>query len=603
MKGVGRAYPISSAGRRLIASSRRPVALQPFKKVMSAIHLHEVHLHNENSMRRDVLELHKVQYWTVRDLNSKAYWFATLAAVAVGGLRLCVLASTKPFWYDEILTLTIANQSPGPAMWKAMTAGFEFNPPFAYVISWAIHTIAPPGELISRLPQILACLVSMLVLYRIVATRSNRATGFLAVLLSWSTLIPHYGVELRAYAFVVLGTTLLWSVWGDFGRGMTPTKWRYLAVYGALELILLSHVWGLLVVGAFGVAEIFRWISAGRIDAKMAAVFLTAGLTCLCYLPLVKSMSLMVLDSPIYRAGFTGLISAYIQLLLFPLLYFVLVCLLLFSLFQARTRESGDQESICLSSLLAPWEIVLSIALMSTPVLLFLASEVSRSHFYPRYCLSAIIPMLIIVPLLASMPGLRFGTQFRVVLIAGFVMFAWALMSISHRTGSLGYILPVDDSVTKGSVPMVVSDGIHFLKTAYYTDPGSKNPLLFVGDSKLSIRYTGTNGIDAALLAAAPYLRTQGKVVLFQDFVGVTEAFEVAVSKENDRGWILKHAESLGAEIKQIGQDEHFVLYAVALPDGDLVRGRARKGVGQLTPHWSANESKRVTLATKSPRP
>ena len=76
-------------------------------------------------------------------------------------------AATKPFWFDEIFTLNLAQYPAGAGLWRALTRGFDFNPPAIYVATHASEQLFGRGPIASRLPSILSGIVALLCLIRV----------------------------------------------------------------------------------------------------------------------------------------------------------------------------------------------------------------------------------------------------------------------------------------------------------------------------------------------------------------------------------------------------------------------------------------------------
>ncbi len=51
-------------------------------------------------------------------------------------------AAHRPFWFDELFTLTIANQPSLHDLWHAVTRGFDSAPPFFYLV----ERLGPKGD-------------------------------------------------------------------------------------------------------------------------------------------------------------------------------------------------------------------------------------------------------------------------------------------------------------------------------------------------------------------------------------------------------------------------------------------------------------------------
>ena len=78
--------------------------------------------------------------------------FLMVYAVARG----VVGATHRPFWFDELFTLTIANQPSLHDLWHAVTRGFDSAPPFFYLLERLALKLTGNKEVGLRLPSILA---------------------------------------------------------------------------------------------------------------------------------------------------------------------------------------------------------------------------------------------------------------------------------------------------------------------------------------------------------------------------------------------------------------------------------------------------------------
>src|ERR1019366_2682484 len=89
--------------------------------------------------------------------------FAALIAVYL--LIACAQAATKLLWCDELIPLAIARQGSLAAIWSALAAGADPNPPLPHWL--VLESIRAFGQsaLAVRLPSILAVLLAIVSLW------------------------------------------------------------------------------------------------------------------------------------------------------------------------------------------------------------------------------------------------------------------------------------------------------------------------------------------------------------------------------------------------------------------------------------------------------
>jgi 4-amino-4-deoxy-L-arabinose transferase-like glycosyltransferase len=75
------------------------------------------------------------------------------------------LASIKPFWFDELITLNIARQQSFHAIWQLLLRAADPNPPLSHLLtSWCMRLFGN-GEIAVRIPAIAAGAVTLLCIY------------------------------------------------------------------------------------------------------------------------------------------------------------------------------------------------------------------------------------------------------------------------------------------------------------------------------------------------------------------------------------------------------------------------------------------------------
>ncbi len=403
-------------------------------------------------------------------------------------------AHEKAFWFDEILTLGIASTEPGPPMWQAMTAGFEFNPPLPYLAMHVAESLLGRGEFRSRLPFLLASWLAVLLLYFAFLRQGSPAAGLWAIYLWLHTDALSYFYEARSYAFVFLGATLLLVSW-SLRRPLART----LGLYAGLLIALLAHMWALVLLPVLGFFVLEALWRERRLDWPPALALLAATPTLALYPPLVSATRGVRFLNPIYQGE---LLPLYHEVL--DNLPFVLFLLLL----------TGLLRGLPLALPPAPLQRF-SALLLAAPLLVFTGTRLSGSPFMERYVLlaslgaaMALAPLLagwfrparlLVVPLLALLLGHRYYTELTTV------PRVWEVTRPLARLAQL----------PSSPAPVYFASGIDFLPFHYYATPAQRERLHLVTDRERAIRFTGSDGLDSALIPASPWLGLHHPIASF----------------------------------------------------------------------------------------
>src|SRR5579859_1092016 len=106
------------------------------------------------------------------------HWLMGLLVVYVI-VRSIVAAATKPFWFDEFLTLTVSSLPNLKAVWGALSQGLDSPPPGFYVVERELIGLLQNKQIALRLASILAFPCTLLCVFVYVKKRSGEAIGLI----------------------------------------------------------------------------------------------------------------------------------------------------------------------------------------------------------------------------------------------------------------------------------------------------------------------------------------------------------------------------------------------------------------------------------------
>lgn len=265
----------------------------------------------------------------------------------------------------------------------------DLNPPLNYFLTrWSIHAFgAEPWS--TRLPEIFAFWLGSLALFSLLRRHTSALIAGLSVLLFWSTPYFSYATEARPYGLLLGLTAVLIDAWDAAHNGNRRLAIPLIAVSGML--LLLSHVFGILSLGAVIAGELVRVVRSKKFDVAVVLSLLVPLIAALAYRPLFHSAGAIVFPP---EAAVTWGKLYYLYFSIFrwmwrPLAAIAIVLLL------TRKRAPASSDSAFSPALTTALALLFLVPLGLTIVFL-------RYHgaFYERYGMVAVLPIVIVVPLL-----------------------------------------------------------------------------------------------------------------------------------------------------------------------------------------------------------
>jgi Dolichyl-phosphate-mannose-protein mannosyltransferase len=208
-------------------------------------------------------------------------------AYLIAALCICL---EKRLWFDEYLTLDLAEAKDLPDLFRGLRAGFDLAPPMFHFITHLSVLAFGDGPMGIRLPAVAAFWVMMCCLFRFVSQRYGALAGFIAFMIPPLTQAVFFSTDARPYG-PVLGFIGIALVAWQKAIDRTERRIFWLAVFSlAASMAVACHYFACFAVLAFGLAELHRTVRNRRIDWSMwAAISLTV-------LPIILSFPLIPRD-------------------------------------------------------------------------------------------------------------------------------------------------------------------------------------------------------------------------------------------------------------------------------------------------------------------
>jgi len=422
--------------------------------------------------------------------------------IAYASVRSFFAAASKPFWYDELLTVILTGQSSLSAVWRALSQAVDGQPIGFYLIERAAHALTRDPHIAFRIPSIFAFACVLLCVFLFVKCRSGApyallCTSMLLLTVAYST----YAVEARPY-----GLLLACIAFALFCYQRAPEPpWLVLLGF-SLAFAETLHYYAVFVLFPLGLAEV-AWSLKARHLRPGAWVALVCGL-----LPLAVFWPLLLAQKRYYGTHFwatptlrhTG--STYGWLFHVSSYHWNAALALAAMLFLLGAAGALAIQRVRAAMITDRYfhEYVLAWALLALPFAAFVATKIAHGGFDHKYVLPAVLG----IPLSA---GYILGRLRRrvVVLLAVLVVSVLAVQEarfwVSQR-GHLGEVVPpvasLESSVDLAghtNLPVVVSDTLDYLTFVYYASPSLAGRLVAVVDPPEEVAYAGTDSLDRNL--------------------------------------------------------------------------------------------------------
>ena len=200
-------------------------------------------------------------YYSINDGPARVFGVAigVYAAVTV------VLTYIKLFWFDELITLYIAKLNSIRAVWKALEAGTDPNPPLTHVLVMVSTRLLGTGPLAVRLPAILGGLLGLVCLWAFLRKRLPPLYAAVGVGFFLCTAAYDYSYEARSYALTLGFAMLALLSWQRAATEPRREKWLLLLAL-ALAAGISSNYFAVLAFFPIAAGELVRSVERRRID-------------------------------------------------------------------------------------------------------------------------------------------------------------------------------------------------------------------------------------------------------------------------------------------------------------------------------------------------
>ncbi len=515
--------------------------------------------------------------------------------------------AARPLWFDELTTFYIAQQ---PTMARMMEAvhSVDLNPPLNYFLTrWSIALLgAAPWA--TRLPALIAFWGGSAAIFALLRRRASSLVAAIGVLLFWSSPYFPYAAEARPYGLLLgLNTILLWA-WDPPANGRPKNRLAWVAIAGVL--LLLSHLFGVLSLGAVGIGEAVRSRRRRSVDWPMVTALLFPLIATLTYGAMFRTLH-GAMFSP--EAQLTWGKLGFLYYAVFRWMWRPLLVIAVFALLTLRRRGRGratkpaaqvarivpgsPDENVYSRYAPEMWAVLAVLFLIPVDLaILFL-----RSHgaFYDRYGMAITIPIVLVAPLLlqwwmradvrvafSAFWLIAFLLLLSTTLRNPVVQAANAIMPARAATKVTGMLttsphgpfrpwwkkipVPAELLRERDQAPLLTSlDGFHpelplvaaseltFAEMDHRESAALTSRLFYLYDRDAEMNLAHRSVTDS-ILVLKNFFPFRSRLASYGEFVNDQRRFLVIGSYEHPGDWLLRQAELDGATLQIIGRYEGY---------------------------------------------
>jgi len=473
-------------------------------------------------------------------------------------------AATKPFWFDELLTLAVSSQPSMHAVWAALTRAVDGQPPGFYAVERIASSLFHNKEIALRLPAILAFPCALVCVYVFVKKRSGEVIAFLSAFLLLSTIVfQKYAVEARPYSMVLACIAFaavcyqrlpsrFWTAMLGISLALGQTFHHYVVFaivpFGLAEAVVLLRTrqfrWRVWAALAFGAAPLLiSWPLLMQLKARFGAhlfdryVFTSIPSTYGAFF-----LTDSAFGAAVFALAVAGVIGSH--LLLRPGVPY-----------EGKVRDADVAEGILL------------LALVGLPIITFAVVNIMHGGMRDAYALSAVIGIAIAVGCAMSLA--------RPLVVALFALFIFTSVGVrefnfwraNHSLRLASPAAGVEEFVQGsgyGNLPVVVSSGMAYTPIAHYASPAFFKQVFYLIDEEKELHYQGTDSFDKDVVILRDYMPLQ--VRDFSEFTSAHRVFLIYGEEPGDGfNWLPVHLSHVAASVRSVAVEPSRKLYLVTM--------------------------------------
>ncbi len=469
-------------------------------------------------------------------------------------------AMDRPFWFDEIFTVTIARLPTMSDVWRALTTSADANPPGFYIAERLLSSLVTNERVAFRLASIITVPLTCVSLYLFMRRDTDAVAGAVAAVFPLLTVLySTFSIEARPYGLMACFLAFAGLAW--------QRAWAF-ALALALIAAISVHYYALFALLPFAAAEVARIASERRVRLNVWLALGAAALSILVYWPLLVNLRQLYggryywSTATIFRA--IASYDEYMSLIPVGAMLGVIVVLsgaLLTYLVRAVIQRADDP----IGPGFAPANCVLALGLLWMPWIALVMAKMTDGGLAARYAIGTTLGLAMSASYVSHWLGQRMSAVTLILLLTAFgskeaVFWGAEWYGLHPKRVDVARFERLLENAHDPLLPIIVTNGTEFVPLAYYTPPPMARRLVTLIDRDAARDHSGSDSIEVDLLVLQGYLPIT--VQTYDAFETQYERFLLYTSPGHGEWWLERLVRD-GLVLTTIAADGSRVLYRV----------------------------------------
>jgi 4-amino-4-deoxy-L-arabinose transferase-like glycosyltransferase len=414
------------------------------------------------------------------------------------------LARVKLFWDDEFFTLYISRASGWHDLLRALATGADQHPPTFYFITHLITSIFGTSHVTVRLTAILGFWLLCICLYEIIRDIATPEWAVVAMLFPLATKFYYYASEARGYGLVCGFIALAVLSW--LRSASNRNRILYVPLLGvALAGAVASHYYAILVVIPLALGELVRTRYNRKVDFPIWIAFTGACIPVLAFLGTIRSArgySTHFWAVPVWSDAITFYPNE------FGLGAWVLLGMLVIPLshtwFQRNLHDAFPPS--WRKPAWSAWQATAIYALCALPLLTMVVAKFVTHAFTPRYAISAIVGVTVLIFYFVSRLALRRGTAaIGIIACVSVYLLQVHLLQSRYKDSRVELQQDITSLSAVPDAPIAVMEISVAHGLSFYAPRRLASRVVYIADPNSAISYLGQDTVDRGFLDLRPW--------------------------------------------------------------------------------------------------
>lgn len=455
-------------------------------------------------------------------------------------VRGVVAAATRPFWYDELITLSLSSLPSMKQTLAALARALDSPPPGFYVVQRNVVGLLQNKEIALRLASIFAFPCTLICVFVYAKKRCGEAVGFIcAVLLLLTILFHRFAAEGRPYSMMIACFAFALVCY----QRVPSLFWT--ALLGLiLALAQALHYYSIFAMVPFGLAEAVFFLRTHKLRWQVWLALVLGAVPLAFFWPLLANIRTHYGAHFFERYVFTSIPSTYGAFFLTDSAFgAAVVAVSIAGIVGSRLFPRPNTSSLSKISDADAVEGTLLLSLVLLPFIAFFITRVMHGGMRDAYVMASILGIVLALAGALSMARPRVVAMFALFVITSVGVREFIFWRANHSLHLASPAASVEEFVQNSGyadLPVAVSSGMVYTPLAHYASPTFFKQLFYLMDAEKELQYQGTDSFSLDVVILRDYMPVQ--VRDFSEFTAAHPVFLVLGEEPGDgNNWLPQH--------------------------------------------------------------